>query len=794
MRFSEQWLREWVNPPLRTEQLAAQLTRAGLEVDAIAKVAPDFDKVVVGQVLSTAPHPNAERLKVCSVDVGAGEPLQIVCGAANVAPGQHVPAALVGSVLPGDKRIEKARLRGVESFGMLCSAVELGIAESADGLLVLPGDAPVGQSVRSVLGLDDVTLELGLTPNRGDCLSIVGVAREVAALNGLELAPRDWAPVAARIADTFPIVLQAPTACPRYAGRVLRGIRRDAVTPLWMKERLRRSGVRSISPVVDVTNYILLELGQPMHAFDLAKLNGGIEVREARAGESLTLLDGQAVKLQPGTLVIADAVRPVALAGIMGGQASAVSDTTQDLFLESAFFAPAAMAGRARQYGLATESSRRFERGVDPELARRALERATALLLEIVGGEAGPVTEAVEPDHLPERAAIALRGSRLERMLGCSVDGNEVEGILQRLGMQVLTAATGDEWRVTPPSYRFDIGIEADLIEEVARVHGYGELPMAEPRVGISVRPPSRTPSDARAVRDLLVARGYHEAITYSFVDPQLQQRVQPDIPGIRLANPIAADMAEMRTTLWPGLLQALLYNLNRQQSRVRLFEVGNVYLPGGQPARERAVVAGVASGSALPEQWGLPNRRVDFYDVKADVEALLGLTGRGREFIFKLDRQPSLHPGQCAAIHAANGNVVGWLGTVHPELQRALDLPQPVVLFQLELVALSSRLPRFEELSKFPAIRRDIAIVVRESVTAQAVEACIKERGGQRLREVQLFDVYRGERIDSGGKSLALGLTIQDTSRTLTDDDVDALVKEVVEALHAQLGATLRE
>lgn len=794
MRFSEQWLREWVNPPVRTDELAAQLTLAGLEVDAVAKVAPDFEKIVVGHVLTATPHPNAERLKVCSVDVGSGDPLQIVCGAANVAAGQRVPAALVGAVLPGNKHIERARLRGVESAGMLCSAVELGVAESSEGLMMLPSDASVGQSVREVLGLDDVTLELGLTPNRGDCLSIVGVAREVAALNRLELTRRDWTPVAARIADTFPVVLQAPKACPRYAGRVLRGIRRDGVTPLWMKERLRRSGVRSISPVVDVTNYVLLELGQPLHAFDLAKLHGGIEVREARAGEVLTLLDGQTITLRSGTLVIADVTHPVALAGIMGGQDTAVSVTTQDLFLESAFFAPTAMAGRARQYGLATESSRRFERGVDPELPRRALERATTLLLEIVGGEAGPVIEAVEPDYLPERSPIALRASRLERMLGCALDGEEVAQILQRLGMQVMTAATGDEWRVTPPSYRFDISIEADLIEEVARVHGYGQLPMAKPLVGVSVRPPARTPSDAHAVRKLLVARGYHEAITYSFVDPQLQRHVQPDIPGIRLANPIAADMAEMRTTLWPGLLQALLYNLNRQQSRVRLFEVGNVYLPGGQPAREHAVVAGVASGSALAEQWGVPNRRVDFFDVKADVEAVLGLTGRGCEFIFKSDRQPSLHPGQCAAIHAVNGNVVGWVGTVHPELQRVLDLPQPVILFQLELEALSSRLPRFEELSKFPAIRRDIAIVVDESVTARAVKECITSRGGELLQEVQLFDVFRGERIDSGRKSLALGLTIQDTSRTLTDEDVDALVKNIVEALHSQLGATLRE
>lgn len=800
MKFSEHWLREWVSPALTSAELSHQVTMAGLEVDSMAPVAPEFKGVVVGEVLAVTPHPDAERLRVCQVNVGNGSPpLSIVCGAANVRAGLRVPAALVGATLPGGMEIKRAKLRGVESLGMLCSAKELGLAEVAEGLMVLPADAPIGTDIRDYLNLNDVTFELGLTPNRGDCLSVAGIAREVAALNRLTVTAPHIADVPATITDTFPITVAAPAACPRYVGRVIKGINPRAETPLWMRERLRRSGVRSISAVVDVTNYVLLELGQPMHAFDLAKLSGGIQVRHAEADEQVSLLDGQRMTLQAGTLLICDAHQPQAMAGIMGGKDSAISDDTETLFLESAFFSQSAVTGQARRYGLHTDSSHRFERGVDPQLPRRAMERATALLLEIVGGQAGSVTEVVSQAHLPARPPVALRAARIQRLLGADIVHGQVTDSLTRLGMQVVDVAGG--WQVTPPSFRFDIALEADLIEEVARVVGYTTLPSHHPHGALAIAVQPEAMVSISKLRQLLIDRGYQEAITYSFVDPAMQRRFDPSITPLALANPISAEMAVMRTSLWPGLMQALIYNQNRQQGRIRLFEVGARFIPEGNETKEEKIISGIICGSFAAEQWGEAARPVDFYDIKGDVEAILGLTADVSGFTFTATPEhqgghAALHPGQSARItRTDNGEPVGWVGAIHPALENELGLTGRVFLFELCLAAIGqARLPRFRELSKYPAIRRDIALIVDEATSAQGVSACITGAAGGLLQEVRLFDVYRGKGVDPGRKSLALGLTWQDSSRTLTDGDIDALMEQVVNKLRVDLGAKLRD
>jgi phenylalanyl-tRNA synthetase beta chain len=627
MRFSEAWLREFVDPPLDTPQLVHQLTMAGLEVGGAEAAAGNFSGVVVGEILEAQPHPQADRLKVCRVDAGRAEPLQIVCGAPNARVGLKAPLALAGAELPGGLAIKRSELRGVVSEGMLCSSRELEIDESAAGLLELPADAPVGTDLRDYLTLNDRLIEIDLTPNRADCLSVLGVAREVALLNGLDLNPPDIAGVPVASAATLPVVLEAPAACPRYLGRSIKGVDRSAPTPLWMKERLRRSGLRSLDPVVDVTNYVLLELGQPLHAFDADKLAGGIRVRLAEAGEKLRLLNDQELELHADVLVIADAEQALALAGIMGGSASAVSDSTRDIFLECAFFSPAAIAGKARRYGLNTDSSHRFERGVDPDLQERAMERATRLILEIAGGEAGPVTEASSPEHLPRRDPILLRASRIERLLGLQIDPERVADILARLGLNPEPVAEG--WRVTPPGFRFDMAIEADLIEEIGRVYGYDRLPRRSPSIPTAMRPESEKALRLDRVKDLLVDRGYQEAVTYSFVEAGLQQLIEPEIPGLVLKNPISAELAVMRTGLWVGLLDAALKNLNRQQGRVRLFESGLKFSGTTAEIAQCKSIAGLALGSVVEEQWGERARPVDFFDVKADVEALVALTAR---------------------------------------------------------------------------------------------------------------------------------------------------------------------
>ncbi len=701
------------------------------------------------------------------------------------------PTALIGAALPGGLTIKKSKLRGVESQGMLCSAKELGLAESSDGLLPLPANSRPGQNVRELLALDDAIIEIELTPNRGDCLGMEGIAREVAALNRCEFRSLPADEVPATLDDVFPVTLLDPADGPRYVGRVIRGVNPAAETPLWMKERLRRAGVRSLGPLVDVTNYVMLELGQPLHAFDLGRLTGGIEVRRARPGDRLELLNGVVIEPDTETLLIADHHGPLALAGIMGGEISSCTDATRDVFLESAFFTPASIAGRARRYGLQTDSSYRFERGVDPQLQRRAAERATQLLIDMAGGQPGPIIEAVSPEHLPAEPAIRLRPDRLNKLLGMAVPVAQVEDILRRLGMAVSIEV--DHWLVVPSSSRFDIALEVDLIEEIIRVYGYDRAPGNRPLTRLEMPPQPEERVSLERFRETLVQRGFQEAITYSFVDPDFQQWLDPEREPLALANPISADLAVMRTSLWPGLLKALIHNQKRQQTRVRLFEHGLNFIPEGGALRQESYIGGVIAGSALPEQWGVPVRPADFFDLKADVEALLALTGEPEAFAFVAVVHPALHPGQSARIERA-GSPVGWLGTLHPRIARELDVEGDACVFELRLAGVQpARRPTFGELSRFPASRRDLAIVVDERVTAQAVQDVIRQRGGDLLREVWLFDVYRGKGIAEGRKSLAFGLNLQDFSRNLTDHVVEEAVSGILAGLAEQFGATLR-
>ncbi|HRF44465.1 MAG TPA: phenylalanine--tRNA ligase subunit beta [Candidatus Competibacteraceae bacterium] len=791
MKISSQWLRKWVDPGISNTELAMQLTMAGLEVDHIEPAAPAFHSVVVGRITDLAPHPDADRLRVATVDIGDVNPLHIVCGAPNVTIGMCVPTALIGAELPGGLIIKKSKLRGIESQGMLCSAKELGLAESSDGLLPLPANSPPGQSVRELLALDDAIIEIELTPNRGDCLSMEGVAREVAVLNRCEFQSLTAEAVEPVLDATFPVTLLDPAACPRYVGRVIRNVNPTAETPLWMKERLRRVGIRSLGPLVDITNYVMLELGQPMHAFDLNRLTGGIEVRYARPGDRLELLNGVVIEPDAETLLITDHQGPLALAGIMGGEISSCTDETHDVFLESAFFAPASIVGRARRYGLQTDSSYRFERGVDPQLQRRATERATQLLIDMAGGQPGPIVEAVSPEHLPVEPAIRLRPTRIYKLLGMDIPTIQVEDILRRLGMAV--APETDHWLVVPPSSRFDIALEADLIEEIIRIYGYGRAPSNRPLTRLEMPPQPEEQVSLERLREALVQRGFQEAITYSFVDPVFQKCLDPEHEPLALTNPLSADLAVMRTSLWPGLLKAVIYNQKRQQSRIRLFEHGLNFLPTDKNLWQETYLGGVAVGAIVPEQWGTPVRALDFFDFKADVETLLALTGELEAFRFIAATHPALHPGQSARIERA-GESIGWLGALHPRVAQELDVEGDAFVFELQLAGLqAARLPVFHELSRFPVSRRDLAIVVDESVTTQAVQDYIRQCGGPLLREVWLFDVYRGKGIAEGRKSLAFGLNIQDFSRNLTDNMVDETVSGIIAGLTEHFGATLR-
>lgn len=793
MKFSEQWLRGWVNPQVSRDELVARLSMAGLEVDSVTPAAGQFSGIVVGEILATEQHPDADKLRVCQVTNGQ-ETFQVVCGAPNARPGIKVPFAMIGAELSGDFKIKKAKLRGVESFGMLCSAAELEISEENDGLLELAADAPVGENIRTYLSLDDASIEIGLTPNRGDCLSIAGLARDVSALYDTPVTRPVVPAVPPAHDEVRPVEVSAPAACPRYLGRVIRNVDLSKPTPLWMVERLRRSDVRSIDAAVDVTNYVMLELGQPMHAFDLAEINGGIRVRMAEEGEKLVLLDGQEVALRADTLVIADHTRALAIAGVMGGEHSGVNtEKTRDLFLESAFFEPISVAGKARSYGLHTDASHRYERGVDSYLAREAMERATQLLLDIVGGEAGPVVEAVSEQHLPQVAPVTLRAERITQMLGMEMDPAQVEQLLNALELTTSKAAEG-EWTVTVPSHRFDISLEVDLIEELARLYGYNNLPVRYPQARLAPQGKPETRGDLPTLRRLLVARGYQEAITYSFIDPKLFELFSPGVEPLLLANPISSDMAAMRASLWPGLVKALQHNLNRQQDRVRLFESGLRFVGQLGDLQQQPMIAGVVTGSRLPEGWANGRDGVDFFDVKADVEALLGYSGALSDFTFSAGKHPALHPGQTAAIER-DGKLVGYLGAIHPELAKALDLDRPVFLFELVLGdVVEGRLPKFSELSKFPETRRDLALIAGRDVAASAVLELIRDNAGEWLTDLRLFDVYQGKGIDPDRKSLAVGLTWQHPSRTLNDDEVNTTLQNILTSLEQRLNTTLRK
>ncbi|MBI3145083.1 MAG: phenylalanine--tRNA ligase subunit beta [Pseudogulbenkiania sp.] len=785
MQFSEQWLRSWVNPSLSTDELSYLLTMAGLEVEEVDAAAPAFSGVVVAEVKEVAKHENADRLRVTKVDVGNGELVQIVCGAPNVAVGLKVPCALPGAVLPGDFKIKPTKMRGVESGGMLCSGKELGVPDDADGLLVLPADAPVGTSIRDYLSLDDSLFTLKITPNRADCLSIKGLAREVAALTDSDLQPVAIAPVVPAHDQTVPVRIEAPHGCGRYIGRVVMGVNAAAPTPDWMKRRLERSGLRSISAIVDVTHYILLELGQPMHAFDLAKLDGGITVRMARADEKLVCLNEQELALTENLLVIADDAKPLAIAGIMGGLESGVTAASQDVFLESAFFAPAMIAGKARELGFGSDSSYRFERGVDFQQQRDAIERATQLIVEICGGEAGPLTEAL--GDLPRRAAVPVRSARVNKVLGLDLAPDAIAAIFARLGLGFDTLA--ESFAVAPPAFRFDIEIEEDLIEEVAGVYGYDAIPSDAPRSRMKMLPLPETRRPREQIRHQLAARDYQEVVTYAFVDEQWERDFAGNSDPVRLINPIAAQMGVMRSTLLGGLVDVLVGNVNRKQPRVRVFEVARTFRKSAEGFDQPEKIAGLAWGSRLPEQWGGKTERVDFFDVKADVEALL----HPHPVEFRKAAHPACHPGRCAEIVLA-GQLVGVIGELHPQWVQQYDLPSAPVVFELEYAVVeTSRRVKAHTVSKFQPVRRDLALVVDEQVEVGAMLASFRQAAAEIVSEIALFDVYRGKGVPEGKKSLAFRILLQDQAKTLTDAEVEAVVSGLLEAVSANHGATLR-
>ena len=788
MKFSENWLREFVNPDVSSGELAEQLTMAGLEVEAVTPCRPGFSGVVVARVTGMDPHPDAASLKLCRVDAGAGE-IEVVCGADNVRPGGVYALAPEGAVLPDGRRIRTTELRGVVSRGMLCSAAELGLSDDAGRLLELGPEGKPGQDLGEYLALDDNIVELSLTPNRGDCLGLIGIAREVAVLNGGQLKRRRARSVAAAVKDVRKIRLEAAAACPRYAGRVIRDVDSRRETPSWIRERLRRSDIRSVNAVVDITNYVMLELGQPLHAFDHEKLRGPVQVRLSRKGETVTLLDGAAHTLDAQTLVIADDTGAVAMAGVMGGQDSAVNDDTRHLFLESAWFSPAAILGRARLYGMHTDASHRFERGVDPTLQAEAVERATALIMEVCGGRPGPVVDKVVQAHLPAAGTVTLRAGEVQRRLGVDVPAAACWGILKRLGFRV--SGRGAVRDVSAPPYRFDIAVEADLIEEIARIHGYQAIPSRLPAAALAMPGEDRGGRAREAMLATLTERGYFEAITYSFVDPALQQQLLGEGEDAALLNPISTELSVMRRSLWPGLLQALQYNLKRQQQRVRLFELGRVY--SGQ--REPLMLAGLIYGNSYIEQWGIESIYSDFYDLKGDVEAMLqAASGRAGEIRFRPAQHPALQGGRTAQL-LRDSQELGFIGAVHPRHLRWLDIPHPVYVFEIDLQLIPSKSGlKYEKISKYPSVRRDLSMLVEVDLPVAEVLQVIESSAGDSLYNLELFDLYRGEGIDLGKKSLTLGLTFQRYSSTLTDEEVDSLMALILNALQEKFGATLRE
>jgi phenylalanyl-tRNA synthetase beta chain len=793
VKITQHWMREFAPVAAAPSNLAQELTLAGLEVEAVTPVAPPFTGVVVGEVLECGRHPNAEKLSLCQVTTDGENRLQIICGAPNVRAGLKVAVALVSARLPGDVVIKRAKLRGLESFGMLCSARELGLGVEHDGILELDPALALNRDLREALDLDDTTLEVNATPNRGDCMSVFGITRDYVAAHERRYLAYAVAPVAARLDDVHPVSIEATDACPLFACRVIRGVRAAGPSPLWLRERLRRVGLNSISPIVDVTNYVMTETGQPLHAYDLKRLAGGIRVRLARAGEPIALLDDKEYALDADHLVIADDNGPIGLAGIMGGRDTAISAATTDVLLEAAHFAPTAIAGRARRLGLFTDAAQRFERGVDPTLPALALERATALLLELAGGTPG-VTQVTRAG-IGQGAAdvwVTLRRARLGKLLGVAVPDAEVAGFLGAISDAV--EATAEGWRVRKPPHRFDVRIEADLIEEVARLRGFDSIPET-PAIAPQV---AGHATESRVANERLLTamadRGYREVITYSFVDPALQRQLFPDVPTLALSNAISADLSEMRVSLWTGLVHAARENLRRQQPRVRLFEIGKKFDMAGAELSEIETLSGIATGARWPEQWGSAREALDFYDVKADLLALSALTADPAALRFEVGSLPCLRPGRTARI-MRDSTPIGWLGEVHPQLVRSLDLPANTYLFELELEsAFSSKQLKFIKISKFPSVRRDLAIVVDESVSLAVLQENVTVSASGLLSELRVFDIYRGPGIETGRKSIALGLILQDSSRTLTDVDADAVVTSVIARLRDVLSASIRD
>lgn len=794
MKFSKNWLLKWVNPNVSIQQLADKFTSLGFEVESVTPVSVIFNNVVVAEILDATRHPDAEKLQVCNVSDGK-ETYQIVCGAKNARAGLKVALAKIDAVLPNGLKIGKAKLRGVESFGMLCSTTELGITEVSEGILELPADAPLGKDIYEYFGLNDDIIEVAITPNRGDCMSIKGLAREIAAGYGLSscrgvLTAYGKSEEGARNAplQACSISVKNPDLCPRYTARTIKNINPDSKTPIWLQEKLRRSGMRSIHPVVDVANYVMLEMGQPMHAFDLAKISGAIEVRLAETGEKLELLDNNTVDLRTDTLLIADAQNPLAIAGIMGGKASGVTASTTDIILESAFFSPSYCMGHARHYNITTDSAQRFERGVDPQITLDALNCATQLILEICGGEASEVTEVISKDKLPQSKNIMLRRARIARILGITISDTDVVRILESLGMNVVTNNQG--WDVTTPTWRFDLNIEVDLIEELARVYGFDNIPAQVPVEQLIVKVASESLRSTYSIKQRLADCGYYETLTYSFIDPKWHDLLFPNQDAVKLINPLSVDLSVMRTSLWPNLLNALINNQNYQQERVRLFEVGRVFIPTKTDLIQPIHIGGIVSGSAFPEQWGHQLRAADFFDIKGDLELLLKPFG---ELRFVPVEHPVLHPGQSAQILRGN-EVLGIVGALHPSLRQQLKINNNVLLFELDLAVISqSAVPRYKTVSKFPATRRDLSIVLAQTITFEQVYDIVRKSAGELLVEINIFDVYYGAGIAPNNKSLALSLILQHPDRTLIEEEVNQVTEQVVLELKKHLHAQLR-
>jgi phenylalanyl-tRNA synthetase beta chain len=792
MKISENWLRTWVNPPVSTDELVASLTMAGLEVDGVDVIGAELAGVVVGIIESAEKHPEAEKLQVCSVNVGAEENLQIICGAPNARQGLKVAVATIGCVLPGDFKIKKAKLRGVPSFGMLCSAKELELSDEHDGIMELNTDAKIGMELVDLLKIKDSAIEIDLTPNRGDCLSVKGVATEVGVLTQTPVTPVKIETVESSIDAAVNVNLHAEEANPRFAARVIKDINIQAATPEWMRARLQASDIRCIDPIVDITNYVMLELGHPMHAFDLDAIEGDIHVRFANKDETITLLDEQEITLNTDTLVVADDKKALSIAGIMGGLNSAVKQTTTNILLEVAHWDPIKIAGKARQYGLHTDASHRFERGVDYDLCVQTIERATQLIIEIAGGQAGPIVDQVSSQHFPSKSSIHLRRKQIKRLLGIELADEQVKDILTRLDMKLTDTEQG--WQVNVPSKRFDISIEADLIEELVRIYGYNNVPTNKPIAEMAmIRKPEKR-FDKLTISRALANRGYQEAITYTFIDKESQQLIDPSLEPLALLNPISSELGVMRTSLWPGLLKAVAHNMKRQVDQVRFFETGLKFVPTEDGLEQVEVMAGVISGRRLTENWEAVNDNVDFFDLKGDIEALSKMTAAETQFSFVAALRDGLHPGQTANI-LRNGKVCGVIGKLHPQTQKAFDLDESAYLFEIELKTLKNRkLPKFSSLSKFPIIRRDLAILVKESVTSTQIIDLIGQTAKNWLNNIVIFDVYRGKGIEPGHKSVAIGFTLQRNDRTFKDSEISKTMERIISALTEKLGAVLRD